>query len=141
MYTNTNLDIIQDNAPYTDSNGVSYPRTFPKDEIAELFPVTTTECPACNVCEGYHIELIGETYTQVWDTRDYTQEEQDTALEQDWWSRIRATDVDMPRTLEDIIDTMSEEQKSSLVPETKARYDNKKTIRQEGIENGYIQVT
>ena len=68
MYTDSTLQPIDNNAPYTDSAGVKYPRNFPKDEIDELFPVTTVTAPTGVIIEGYHIELIDMTYTQVWDT-------------------------------------------------------------------------
>ena len=68
MYTNTSLDIIQDNAPYTDSSGTNYPSNWDKDTIAELFPVTLVTQPTEVVIEGFHIELVDVTYTQVWDT-------------------------------------------------------------------------
>ena len=75
MYTNANLDKIQDNAPYTSLiDGTKYPSNFPKDDITELEPVTMCDCPTGCFIIGWYID---ETYTQVWDTRPYTQEELD----------------------------------------------------------------
>ena len=69
MYTNSNLEVIQDNAPYTSiEDGTKYPKNYPKDEIAELYPVTLVTQPTGVIIDGYHIELISEVYTQVWDT-------------------------------------------------------------------------
>ena len=79
MYTNKDLEIINDNAPYTDSDGTKYPRNFPKDEIAELHKVTETERPVGElVVEGFHID---ESYNQVWDVREKTQEELDNDID------------------------------------------------------------
>jgi hypothetical protein len=83
MYTNENLDIVQDNAPYRDSNGTNYPRNYPKDEIAELFPVQETpkDTDPNVVIEGFHIEKIESNYVQVWNVRSKTEEElQDDTL-------------------------------------------------------------
>ena len=74
MYTNINLEVIQDTAPYKSLDGTSYPRNYPKDEIAGLFLVTETPKPTDLdiIVEGFTID---ETYTQVWNTRPKTAEE------------------------------------------------------------------
>lgn len=77
MYANSTLQPIEDNAPYVSSTGVQYPGNFPKNEIAELHPVSLTQKPTESqylTITGFHID---ETYTQVWDTISYTQGEVD----------------------------------------------------------------
>ena len=73
MYTNDNLDIIEDNQAFTHSNGNKYPSNYQKDEIAGLYPVTLTDKPTgAVVVKGFHID---ETHTQVWDYREKTSDE------------------------------------------------------------------
>ena len=139
MYTNTSLEVIQDNAPYTDSEGVKYPSNFPKDEIAELFAVTLCDCPECDVSEGYHIELIGETYTQMWDTRGYSQEELDTQAKQQWEQEMSKTDYGVngiSREMEDHYDKDHGGLSSDKFINDKLIA--KKAKRQEGKDKGYI---
>ena len=47
----------------------------------------------------------------------------------EWIVDISAKDQVMPRALEDVIDVLSDEQKSSLSKETLDKYDQKKEIR------------
>lgn len=72
MYTNDNLDIIQDSQAFTHVNGVKYPSNYPKNEIIGLYPVTLTEQPTGKVVTGFHIDA---NHTQVWDYRDKTIDE------------------------------------------------------------------
>lgn len=78
MYTNINLETVKDNAQYTDSVGTKYPGNYPKDEIGELFLVIENVKPedtATDVVTDFSIQLINETYIQVWNTRLKTAEE------------------------------------------------------------------
>lgn len=76
MYTNDNLDIIEDGQAFTHANGVKYPSNYPKNEIVGLYPVTLTAQPTGDiVITGFHIELIDGVYTQVWDYRAKTTDE------------------------------------------------------------------
>ena len=71
---------IQDNEQYIAPNGTTYPRNFPKDEIAELFPVTLAAQPENTVLLSSSIEPDGNGgYIQVLETRPMTQEEIDAA--------------------------------------------------------------
>ncbi len=72
MYTNKNLEIINDNAAYTDSEGIKYPSNYPKSAIAELHKVTEVEQPTDEIVDGFYVD---ETYTQVWNTRVKTEDE------------------------------------------------------------------
>lgn len=73
MYTNDNLDIIEDGQAFTHVNGTKYPSNFPKGEIAGLYPVTLTDAPTGDiVITGFHID---NTHTQVWDYRSKTAQE------------------------------------------------------------------
>ncbi len=72
MYTNKNLEVINDNAAYIDSEGIKYPRNYPKSAIAELHKVTEVDQPTDEIVEGF---CIDETYTQVWNTRVKTEDE------------------------------------------------------------------
>lgn len=139
MYTNINLEVIQDNAHYTDSEGVKYPRNFPKDEIGELHKVTEAARPVNTETEITTGFIIDETYTQIWQTRPKTAEEitqEESAL---WDNEMALTDNEMPRVIEDIIDTMSATQLGKLASQTKAKFDAKKAKRQEGKNKGYIE--
>ena len=53
-----------------------------------------------------------------------------------WQKQIEQTDRDMPRALEDIIDVLTEEQKSKLAAQTLAKYNQKKTLRSQKPETG-----
>ncbi len=69
MYTDSTLRVLQDNQAFTHvDTGVKYPKNYPKNEIDGLFAVTLVTQPTGVVIDGYHIELIDVTYTQVWDT-------------------------------------------------------------------------
>ena len=73
MYTNDNLDIIQDNQAFTHIDGTKYPSNYPKDEVAGLYPVTLTDQPTGDiVITGFHIDA---NHNQVWDYRSKTAEE------------------------------------------------------------------
>lgn len=138
MYTNNTLQPINDSAPYTDSDGNKYPRNFPKAEITELHLVTETARPIDPdlIIIGF---IIDETYTQVWQTRPKTSEEITQEESNIWNNEMASTDREMSRVIEDIIDTMSATQLGKLAPQTKAKYDNKRAKRQEGLDKGYIE--
>ncbi len=72
MYTNSNLEIINDNDSYIDSEGIKYPSNFPKNEIEELYQVTETTPPLNEIIEGF---VVDESYTQIWNARQKTSEE------------------------------------------------------------------
>lgn len=92
MYTNKNLEVINDNAAYIDSEGVKYPRNFPKSEITELYQVTETDRPTDTelIVEGFSID---ETYTQVWNTRVKTAEEFSNELRDQALQALNVSDM------------------------------------------------
>lgn len=73
MYTNDNLDIIEDNQSYIDERGNKYPSNFQKSEIAGLYPVTLTDKPTGDiVVTGFYIDA---EHAQVWEYRGKTAQE------------------------------------------------------------------
>ena len=64
--------IVADRDIYIDSNGIKYPRNYPKDEISELEKVTETAPPQNKIIEGFFID---EDYIQMWNFRDKNTDE------------------------------------------------------------------
>jgi hypothetical protein len=78
MYTDSNFQPIDDNAPYTDRNGVKYPANFPKSEISDLSLVTEIPRPddtATHYIIGYRID---NKNMQVWETAEKSNERKDS---------------------------------------------------------------
>lgn len=74
IYTDSTLQPIYDGQIYIGRDGTQYPSNFPKADIEGLFLVTETAPPINKNILGF---IIDNTYTQVWNYRDYTQQESD----------------------------------------------------------------
>ena len=70
MYVNAQNEIIPEGKSFKVGD-ISYPRNFPKSEIAGLTEVTLTDKPTDKVVTGFTV-VDG---VQVWQSRDYTTEE------------------------------------------------------------------
>ena len=132
IYADKNLEPIRSNHPYTAPDGTQYPRNYPKDEIPELTLVTETPKPdddTLNVT-GF---VIDENHNQVWQTEAKPAEQIATEKMAAWQRQMSRTDDDMPRHMEDLIDTLD-----GLLPildnmpvELLEAYNKKKSIRAE----------
>lgn len=74
---------------------------------------------------GVHYLLTPDEQAE-YDARQ-TEASNDKPME-DWRTQMAATDI-LSRTLEDIIDVLTQSQRDSLAPETLGKYTNKKLIR------------
>lgn len=74
MYADKNKNPVEDNQPYTSSDGIRYPANYPKDQIAELTKVALTAKPTdgTKIVTGF---TINSSFIQVWNTRDKTTQE------------------------------------------------------------------
>lgn len=84
--------------------------------------VTNTE-----VAEEVGTELVKGVWQTKWEVRDKTLEERTS----DWQRLMKNTDREMSRSLEDVIDVLTQEQKDNLAAQTMFRYDDKKALRAE----------
>ena len=79
MYTNKKLEIIRNNAAYTDDDGVKHQWNEPKEDISGLYPVIETARPSDTDSEIVLNDTIVKnndgTYTQTWITGLRTPEE------------------------------------------------------------------
>ena len=90
MYTNSTLQPVGDNDKYIGLDGTTYPSNFPKGSIPELHEVTLTQPPEGKIALSFSID---ETYTQVWQYRDKTQEELGADLERAKVSKINEINI------------------------------------------------
>lgn len=72
MYATFDKKIIEDNQPYTDSQGIKYPANFPKDKISELYKVTETPIAENALVNGFYID---DDFTQIWNVREKSEKE------------------------------------------------------------------
>jgi len=69
--------IVQDNQAYVGLDGTKYPSNYPKSDIAELTKVIEVECPNADVIVNWSVD---ETYTQVWNVREFTNLEKEEQI-------------------------------------------------------------
>lgn len=87
MWTDSSLIVIEDDAPYIDPEGTTYPGQYPKAAVPGLMPVTPTkrpdDKPSAYTVDGqprggikietidgreWRVEMLNGTPTQVWHT-------------------------------------------------------------------------
>ena len=105
-------------------------------EVHDSLPVIENK-----TCIASDIAGIGDDYDGIDFIKPVifkTQAELDEDVKNIWFSEMSSTDIELPRYIEDIIDTMSATQLGKLAAPTKTKHDAKKAKRQEGIDNGYI---
>jgi hypothetical protein len=74
MWTDSTLQVINDNDQYIGVDGTTYPWNFPKSEIPGLFAVMLAPSPdkVINEVHGFHIT---EDHVQQWDFSPLTEEQ------------------------------------------------------------------
>lgn len=96
MYTDLEMKIIlQDNDPYRDADGNKYPGNFPKEEIDSLIKVIETPRPSGEnlVVTGFSIIDKNGEPTQVWNTREKTDQEKVLELKQKAMVALNESDM------------------------------------------------
>lgn len=74
LYVDLNKNPVKGTDQFVSSDGTQYPSNWDKSALSELHLVIETERPSEETCvvTGF---IIDDTFTQVWQTRDKTEEE------------------------------------------------------------------
>ena len=132
MYVNTTTEKVMGLGGLRAENPkVAFPSTGPNDKwlsdnryenlILTPAPVITSD----EVLEDGGIELVAGTWQTKWTVRSKTLDEKTG----DWQALMNATDVKMPRSVEDILSNMTAPDFASLSIFTRDRYDAKIALR------------